>query len=761
MAALTEDRIQALADLQTLKLQYRGEIPYTEAADEDRLQMERFRREEPDSQRHSICKAQLATPEPASILGARRDVYKDYDVLIAKGAHKGLYGRVRIAGPIARPPALIPVRYLKHEHSGLSLEDAVRTEPSILAGKRSAREQLRVAARENPNPSDGTSTAVVPAGEEWEDLLPAPTPPGARTDIAPPTPAESPVPEDWLRQKTLRGAWLDVRCVCPDNYYGGQYNNRIGVIEGVPGNIKSGDKGVIEVKLAPFTETTIRKLKVKYLRPVITTELPGIVPLGLAKPINAVDGVQVVVIGLDCLGRGHYIGKRGWVTRGGIQLQGADRPMDFPIWMAVYHEWEGKLEAPIDVEVGSSSNPLDLDEWLDALSTNGPPTTRNAKLVKEKGPLFECGICLETMYMPVMPLCMHPFCYGCLYQWFFKVLRCPYCTTAVTSAPIRDNGFEMALADAIAAGMEKNPNQEGVSVTASDAAKNALADAELYERYNWEVVNYKTTYTKEYATYEPFRFGNVVDTLKPPLLSDVFGVVRGTKKDNSIVLGNPRWHSEGAAGSTLTVKYHQQLGNLSRGMESLSVPAFLDNEEIILSSDRFRQLPVGTVVIATATFFETALSGASDHAEWAEVDNGWLATLEEPARFRVWGIWRGRTRCGAYLLGKPNWRKYGAVGRDLEVNYDMQGVALARGVEEHGLGASHGRPCSHSGVVTDSHPDDDDIYLHVSEEVVLEMGTVVSAVVTFTLLNDLSLESLAYKLEASAVESIIDPSELA
>lgn len=63
---------------------------------------------------------------------------------------------------------------------------------------------------------------------------------------------------------------------------------------------------------------------------------------------------------------------------------------------------------------------------------------------------------------------MHPFCYGCLYQWFLKIQRCPYCTRPVNSVPIRDNGFEMDLAGAIAAGVEKNPNQGGVKVAGRD-----------------------------------------------------------------------------------------------------------------------------------------------------------------------------------------------------------------------------------------------------------------------------------------------------
>ncbi|KAJ7152251.1 hypothetical protein C8R43DRAFT_950858 [Mycena crocata] len=421
-----------------------------------------------------------------------------------------------------------------------------------------------------------------------------------------------------------------------------------------------------------------------------------------------------------------------------------------------YREWEGKEEAPIDVEVGSSVNPVDLEAWLDAATPHGKAPVRNDELVKEKGPVFECSICLETVFMPVMPLCMHPFCYGCLYQWFLKTLKCPYCTRAVKAAPIRDNGFEMGLADAIGAGLEKNPNQMDWALPTLntwhselhtippqfifshmpslykhvlqslfeflDSSSNALADAQLYHGYSWEIEDYRTSYATEERNY-----GTFLPREKAPMLFDVFGVVRGTSKDGLIVLGMPRWHSEGSAGSTLTVKYHQQLAAISRGLDGLHVPAFLVAD--MYHRTRRQCLHAYLQNLKTRP---NKLSDAGDHPNWSDIDGGWRAItdLGGDKVLCVWGIWRGETTDGVYRLTKPKWRKFGSVGRELELEYDKQHVALSRCIEEVGIGASH---------------DDDDIFLQPSHQATFLEGSVISAVATFTLLDDLSVGYTSYR----------------
>ncbi|KAJ7155916.1 hypothetical protein C8R43DRAFT_949470 [Mycena crocata] len=604
---LRDHKIQRIADLQYIKLQFRRDVPYKDGTFEAHHWVAwrmLYSEEEKVLQPAGGHPIKFPQSDPSAVpYHPRRihDKYKDYDVRIMKGMHKGLYGRVlsttndskmaqvRLRGGNLRPHALVPVKYLVHEHSGLDLDKAVNTAPEILAGKRAAREQMR-AAIALPTFSIPEQGGPIPADLTWEALinLPSAVSPSEPTPL---TPAPV-VPDDWLRHPYLRGAWLDVRCVCPDTYYKGIYNNRVGVIEGLPAVIKAGDRGVAEVKFAPFSETTVRKVKVKYLVPVCTTELPGVIAADAAKPMAEVQGVQVVVIGPDKLGRWNHVGMRGWIMNGGIQFQGLDGVIDFPIQSVLirtqstfshllssmppkkipfYRNWEGNEGAPIDVEVGSSEKPVDLDAWLDAAAPAGPATVRKKGPVKQKTCTgrFACirsatGRLFETTDL----------------RWDWQTRS-------------REGWRRIQI------------RMESSLFEFMDSSSSALADAQLYHGYSWEIIDYRTSYAREHGGYEAYPL-----QVKPPMTFDVFGIVRGMSvsevcqaKDGSIILGKPRWHSEGSAGSALTVKYHQQLAAISRGLEGLRVPAFLDNEEIVLSCKTPRSLPVGAVVIATATFF--------------------------------------------------------------------------------------------------------------------------------------------------------------
>ncbi|KAJ7500708.1 hypothetical protein B0H11DRAFT_1908585 [Mycena galericulata] len=115
----------------------------------------------------------------------------------------------------------------------------------------------------------------------------------------------------WIRDPRLRAKWLDVLCRTPPDYHNGIYNNAVGVIRGVPGHIRDGEKGVVEVALGAATEIVLRKIRVQYIYPLGTTEIPEVVPRALAAPIMQVPGTEVIVVGADVDGDGAYVGEKG------------------------------------------------------------------------------------------------------------------------------------------------------------------------------------------------------------------------------------------------------------------------------------------------------------------------------------------------------------------------------------------------------------------------------------------------------------------
>ncbi|KAF8193084.1 hypothetical protein K438DRAFT_1969568 [Mycena galopus ATCC 62051] len=151
-----------------------------------------------------------------------------------------------------------------------------------------------------------------------------------------------------------------------------------------------------------------------------------------------------------------------------------------------YLKFEGEAWFPIDVESGSSDAPIDV-EWRDMLTANESTWTKEkhaASLGATAGTrhghnagvdaqVFRCGICYGTLASPVIPLCMHVFCYGCLHRWLMRrVKTCPVCRATVNTAPIRDAAFERELADAV---------KDGI-------VDGAEADAE--PTYKWEDVTF-------------------------------------------------------------------------------------------------------------------------------------------------------------------------------------------------------------------------------------------------------------------------------
>ncbi|KAI5190299.1 E3 ubiquitin-protein ligase RNF5 [Nematocida sp. AWRm77] len=62
---------------------------------------------------------------------------------------------------------------------------------------------------------------------------------------------------------------------------------------------------------------------------------------------------------------------------------------------------------------------------------------------------FDCSICLSEVEVPVVTLCGHLFCWGCLYGWGTKSNICPVCKKACSLSsviPIYSKGASSAPA---------------------------------------------------------------------------------------------------------------------------------------------------------------------------------------------------------------------------------------------------------------------------------------------------------------------------
>ncbi|KAJ7088879.1 hypothetical protein B0H15DRAFT_800823 [Mycena belliarum] len=108
---------------------------------------------------------------------------------------------------------------------------------------------------------------------------------------------------------------------------------------------------------------------------------------------------------------------------------------------------------------GVSANPGQFEPDDEAAATDCV-TGNFYDFYSEEAAKYKCTICADTLYQPVL------FCFGCLLRWLKSGHAvCPHCTEPVKEAPIRDNAFEMALADAIGEGtVNKAAIQLGKSV---------------------------------------------------------------------------------------------------------------------------------------------------------------------------------------------------------------------------------------------------------------------------------------------------------
>ncbi|KAJ6582665.1 hypothetical protein DFH09DRAFT_1439513 [Mycena vulgaris] len=110
-----------------------------------------------------------------------------------------------------------------------------------------------------------------------------------------------------------------------------------------------------------------------------------------------------------------------------------------------YLPFEEQSWWPIDVDAGSKDSPIDV-EWWTYLNENPGNWSidEEARRLTKPGvdpKVFNCGICWDTLLRPVM------------LKWLRRGrATCPVCRAPISEAPIRDNAFEMELADAVSNG---------------------------------------------------------------------------------------------------------------------------------------------------------------------------------------------------------------------------------------------------------------------------------------------------------------------
>ncbi|KAJ6614060.1 hypothetical protein B0H10DRAFT_1950978 [Mycena sp. CBHHK59/15] len=282
----------------------------------------------PHRDQSADVEAQCKWTTPPFIVKPKEKVVKDkflgQEIKVMGGPYKGYFATVvatspdnnalviRLEGQATGTYDTIKISDATERHTGLALIETLTTNPDILHTPRASR-----ASASDPLPPPLTDLPDV--RDAWPEVA----------DNEPPSPTlmlplamQPPPPGDWLRQPRLRDAWLDVIILNAENVHRGKYQNKVGVIRGVPTEILPGKRGVVWVLIGNVAATHIR-LKVQNIFPLTTTEFDGSISKADAKPIMSVLGTQVIIIGGDMTGDKMWIGNRGFVApHGAINIRG-------------------------------------------------------------------------------------------------------------------------------------------------------------------------------------------------------------------------------------------------------------------------------------------------------------------------------------------------------------------------------------------------------------------------------------------------------
>ncbi|KAJ7233418.1 hypothetical protein C8J57DRAFT_1532343 [Mycena rebaudengoi] len=423
-----------------------------------------------------------------------RELYAGWDVRVSGGWKKD----VTEPSSLPTPASTLSLSSWNTPRNtlGLYLEEARFSSPERLQLLRETREAQYVAVHE---PSTAAMRALPLARFQWPPVLEPPAP------STPPVPASARglPPGDWLRQPALAGHFLDL-LVLDNVYWKKELYGKTGYVDRVPDDFKKGDNAVMKIKIG-LAATKVRKIRLVFLEPLTTNELEGFVPKEHAVPINTLWGVQVVIVGPAVNGDRQWIDDAAGPTMKFTNVRMSEIPIGLErlevteaqavdgvavssdatadqvlhsstlqqefidvdtFWVPGpqrFFSWEGTAQHRIDVDLGSTSaDGIAVEEWgrrsvsastLESGPSRPPDTIRWAAA-------FICCICLGTMQNPVVPLCMHIFCYACLYRNLREQMCCPMCRAPIREPPIRDNAFELELFDAIREGLVDAPTAE-------------------------------------------------------------------------------------------------------------------------------------------------------------------------------------------------------------------------------------------------------------------------------------------------------------
>ncbi|KAJ7076794.1 hypothetical protein C8R44DRAFT_806156 [Mycena epipterygia] len=262
------------------------------------------------------------------------DRYKGAQIRLGDGPFKGRLGTVcsthpdtsileiTVEGvPNVAPRTHLELKWATHVGTELPLKDAMAMNRADREAREGlvSKERARAAAKALPPPVLGPPSQEWPEVFEQERVFHMPVVGEANRFTLP--------PGKWLRQPQLTGHRLDVVLESHGKYHNGRYDGQIGCIETLPPptEIQSGQRGVVPVSFGPESSRSSLRFRVHYIFPLQTTECPADtrfhvagVSADEARPIDRVDGVQVVVIGPDMSMCRDHIGKRGWIGRDGV-----------------------------------------------------------------------------------------------------------------------------------------------------------------------------------------------------------------------------------------------------------------------------------------------------------------------------------------------------------------------------------------------------------------------------------------------------------
>ncbi|KAJ7021402.1 hypothetical protein C8F04DRAFT_1195529 [Mycena alexandri] len=308
-----------------------------------------------------------------------------------------------------------------------------------------------------------------------------------------------------------------------------------------------------------------------------------------------------------------------------------------------------------------------------------------------------------------------------------ELIAWPFFGLGCRNGTIRGRKFKKVVCDTAYSKMRSFPHYVlGALVKYLEERPNALFKARHFSSFDWVNVSVNSMALR----------GTTVGMAMIPDKEDgdrvsftLFGAVKSVRSDGTIVIGRPRWHTEGSAGIALVVRYDEQLLALARALESRNLCGSFDDNEIVLTTHGLSGCNVGNVVCATATLsveeeidfareehytltvkeitvgtnafcFPPVLTAQwvlwkydVDVWRWTPTEGGIVARREtehanggivlRPIEFNLFGMVSGSPRPGVLRLSKPVF--VGTLGRELSILFDMQLWTLTRILERIGL----------------------------------------------------------------------------